>query len=206
MTFPNETELAVGTHLDTEIKKVSGLTYILNYVNQDEQENLLNIIDKQKWIIKDNRRVQEYGYKYDYKNGYFASSTHLGILPDWAQTLAVRLAKDGFITNPPDQVIINEYQPGQGIVSHRDCIPCFGHTIITLSLGSECVIKFTNPQSREYANILLQPGSLLIFQGEARYLWEHGITACKRDQYQGREIIRKRRVSLVFREILFPYK
>lgn len=206
MAFQNETEFTSKTSIDSEIKKVSGLTYIPDYIKLDEQNLLSETIDVQKWSIKSQRRIQEYGYKYDYKNGAFASSTYLGALPDWTQTIATRLYNDGLMGNMPEQVIVNEYQPGQGIISHIDCIPCFGNTIITLSLGSDCVMNFTHSQTKEKAKILLKPGSLLIFQGEARYVWEHGIAECNRDNYKGKEFVRTRRVSLTFREILFPYK
>jgi|ERR687885_1708448 alkylated DNA repair dioxygenase AlkB len=206
MAFPNNTELAVESSLDSEIKKVSGLTYIPDYINRDDQTRLIEIIDQQEWSIKTQRRVQEYGYKYDSENGSFVSSTYLGALPDWAQNIATRISEDSFMANVPEQVIVNEYQPGQGIVSHLDCIPCFGNTIITLSLGSACVMDFTHSQTKEEAKVLLQPGSLLIFKKEARYIWKHGIAACHQDKYNNREFIRNRRVSLTFREVLFPYK
>lgn len=206
MEFPNKLELAIENYRDSEIKKVPGLVYIPNYLKKDDQDDLIQVIDQQKWSIKEHRKIQEYGYKYDYQDGTFVASTHLGTLPDWAQSIAVRLAKDGLIRNVPDQVIVNEYQPGQGIVSHTDCIPCFGNTIITLSLGSDCVMNFTHAQTSEEAKILLQIGSLLIFKGEARYGWQHGISACHQDNYKGREFMRSRRVSMTFREVLFPYK
>ncbi|AFZ18602.1 alpha-ketoglutarate-dependent dioxygenase AlkB [Allocoleopsis franciscana] len=206
MEFPNKAELTIDNYQDCEIKKVSGIVYISNYLNKDEQDNLIRIIDQQDWSIKDQRRIQEYGYKYDYKDGSFVASTHLGNLPDWAQNVAVRLAEDGFMVNVPEQVIVNEYQPGQGIVSHTDCIPCFGNTIITLSLGSECVMNFTHSQTQKEVGILLQAGSLLIFKGEARYIWKHGIVPRKRDNYKGRIFMRTRRISMTFREVLFPYK
>lgn len=206
MEFPKKPELAIENYRDSEIKKVPGLAYIPNYLKKDEQDDLLQVIDRQKWSIKEERKILEYGYKYDYRNGFFVSSNYLGALPDWAQSIAVRLAKDGLMVNVPDQVIINEYQPGQGIVSHTDCIPCFGNTIMTLSLGSDCVINFTHSQTKEEAKILLQPGSLLIFKGEARYSWEHGIIACQRDNYKGKEFIRFRRISMTFRQVLFPYR
>lgn len=206
MAFLNETEWAVENRLDFQIKKVSGLNYITDYIKEDEQNYLLENIDQQDWSIKANRRIQEYGYKYDYKNGFFVSSTYLGVLPDWAENIANRLFRDGLMANVPDQVIVNEYQPGQGIISHIDCIPCFGNTIITLSLGSACVMNFTHSQTKEEAKILLEPGSLIIFQGGARYIWEHSISACNRDNYKGREFVRNRRVSMTFREVLFPYK
>lgn len=206
MEFLNDTDLAVELYRDAEIKKVSGLTYIPDYIKRNEQTHLIEIIDRQKWSIKEQRKIQEYGYKYDYQDGSFVASTHLGTLPNWAQSIAVRLAEDGLMVNIPDQVIVNEYQPGQGIVSHTDCIPCFGNTIVTLSLGSDCVMNLTHSQTQEEAKILLQPGSLLIFKGKARYIWHHGIIACQRDKYQGREFMRTRRVSMTFREVLFPYK
>lgn len=206
MEFPNKAELAIENYRDSEITKVPGLVYIPNYLNKEEQDDLIEMIDQQVWSIKDQRKIQEYGYKYDYKDGSFAASTHLGSLPDWAQSIAVRLAEDGLMINIPDQVIVNEYQPGQGIVSHTDCIPCFGNTIVTLSLGCDCVMNLTHYQTQEEAKILLQPGSLLIFKGKARYRWQHGIIACKQDNYQGREFMRVRRVSITFREVLFPYK
>lgn len=172
----------------------------------DEQNQLLAIIDQQEWSTKTNRRVQHYGYQYDYKNGAFASSAYLGALPDWAQNLAEKFYRDGIVPKKFDQLIVNEYQPGQGIVSHIDCIPCFGNTIVTLSLGSTCVMDFTHPQTGEQAQVLLQPGSLLVFQQDARYVWQHGILSQKQDSYQGKEFMRGRRVSLTFREVFFPYK
>jgi alkylated DNA repair dioxygenase AlkB len=206
MLFQNKDELALESYLDSEITKISGLTYIPDYINIDEQSELLAIIDQQSWSIRTGRRIQHYGYQYDYKNGSLASSTYLGALPDWAQSIASRLANDGLMANVPDQLIVNEYQPGQGIVRHIDCIPCFGNTIVTLSLGSPCVMDFTHSQTKEEAKLLLQPGSLLVFHEAARYVWQHGIAERDREQYNGREFVRTRRVSLTFREVLFPYK
>ena len=206
MVFPSKSMLAVETSLNSEIQKISGLTYIPDFIEGNEQARLLEIIDQQQWSIKEQRRLQEYGYKYDFEKGSFVSSSYLGNLPDWIQSVAQRLFEDGLIANVPDQVIVNEYQPGQGIVSHIDCIPCFGNTIIILSLGSACVMSFTHSKTHEEVKILLQPGSLLISQEEARYSWWHGISASQKDDYKGQEVVRKRRISLTFREVLFPYK
>ena len=50
----------------------------------------------------------------------------LGELPEWLDNIAGRLYRDKLFKIKPDQAIINEYNPGQGITSHIDCIPCFG--------------------------------------------------------------------------------
>jgi alkylated DNA repair dioxygenase AlkB len=206
MSSFNDTESTLKGYREADIGKIPGLTYISDYINEREQTQLLGNIERREWSIKAQRRVQQYGYQYDYKNGEFSSSRYLGELPDWLDQIARRFCKDGLTSRIPDQVIINEYEPGQGIVGHIDCIPCFGNTIITLSLGSACLMEFFHPQTQEQAKILVEPGSLVVFQKAARYVWEHGIAERDRDMYQGREIVRTRRISLTFREILFPYK
>ncbi len=206
MLSPDETELGLEANLESDAIQIPGLTYLPHYITVDEQNKLINIIDQQEWSTKLRRRVQHYGYRYDYKNGSLASSSYLGDLPNWAGGIAKRLSDDGLTTKVPDQVIINEYEPGQGITSHVDCVPCFGKTIISLSLGSSCVMNFTHSQIKQKASILLLPRSLVVMQGAARYEWQHSIAARKKDKYKGRELVRTRRVSMTFREVLFPYK
>jgi hypothetical protein len=53
----------------------------------------------------------------------------LGRLP------ADRLLSDGMTPEPFDQMLVNEYLPGQGISSHRDYEP-YGRTVVSLSLLS----------------------------------------------------------------------
>jgi alkylated DNA repair dioxygenase AlkB len=201
-----ELDLEIETPLSFNLSRVPGLSYFPDYINSNDEQQLLEIINQQLWSTKEQRRIQEYGYKYDYYKGSFASSTYLGSLPDWLQGIATRIFQDGLMAQVPDQVIVNEYLPGQGIISHIDCIPCFGNTIITLSLKSECVMLWTQLKSRETVKIRLQPRSLLIFQGEARYHWEHGIPIMNPDNIPNHEQVNHRRVSLTFREVLFPYK
>jgi alkylated DNA repair dioxygenase AlkB len=201
----NETKQDVDTS-EFNRGKISGLQYIHDYIDSATQNQLLTMIDQQEWSTKLKRRVQHYGYRYDYKKGLLASSSYLGSLPNWLTSLAEQLFSDRLTAIIPDQVIINEYEPGQGIAHHTDCVPCFGNTIISLSLGSPCVMDFIHSQTQEKLPILLSPGSIIVMQGNARYNWQHGIKARKKDKYEGRELLRTRRVSITFREVLFPYK
>lgn len=203
------TKLDVRNLSNSDVIAIPGLTYIPNYVNVDEQNQLLNVIDQQVWSlesIESKRRIQQHGYRYDYKNDILVSVSCLGSLPDWAQNIAKRLYSDRVTKTPLDQLTVNEYEPGQGLRSHVDCVTCFGNTIITLSLGSSYVMEFTHYHTKEKREILLLAGSLLVLQGEARYVWQHSVIPRYKDIYQGREFVRTRRVSLTFREALFPYK
>lgn len=103
-----------------------------------------------------------------------------------------------------DQVIVNEYQPGQGISAHVDCVPCFGPVVAAISLGSACVMDFTHPTDGKKAAVHLAPGSLCVMTGPARYDWRHSIAARKSDPGAGARIPRSRRVSVTFRTVLSP--
>lgn len=206
MLSPNESKLDLTTTLEADSIEIPGLTYVPEYITFEEQNQLIHAIDKQEWSMKLKRRVQHYGYRYDYKNGSLASANYLGALPDWAEHIASRLFNDKLTEKAFDQLIVNEYQPGQGIISHVDCVPCFGNTIISLSLGSPCLMDFTHSQTQQKLSLLLSPGSLVVMHKEARYLWQHGIAPRKKDKYKGTEITRTRRISMTFREVLFPYK
>lgn len=192
--------------------KIPGLSYIPDYITADDHNQLLDIIDGQIWSTELKRRVQHYGYKYKYKKRSVDTALYLGALPNLVVSIAKRFYRDGLAEKEFDQVIINEYQPGQGIASHVDCVDCFADTIVSLSLGSVCVMEFTpikpstggTPVQQQKIPLLLSPRSLLILKGAARYNWQHGIAARKKDKYEGAEFARSRRVSLTFRKVLLP--
>ena len=45
---------------------ISGLQYIPDFIARDEESALIANIDEQPWLNDLKRRVQHYGYKYDY--------------------------------------------------------------------------------------------------------------------------------------------
>jgi|SRR4028118_1425327 Alkylated DNA repair protein len=191
-----------------QANSIIGFQYISDYITQYHHNLLIQQIDTQPWLTDLKRRVQHYGYKYDYKAKAINQSLHLGDLPDWLLNLAQRLHYDNLISELPDQVIVNEYLPGQGISPHIDCVPCFTDTIISLSLGSPCVMEFKNTNT---IPVLLEPRSLVVLKDDARYKWTHSIPARKIDKFpkaglsgQANEqrITRERRISLTFRKVI----
>ncbi len=181
---------------------IPGCFYIPDFIDAAEEAALLYNIDAQDWSREFSRRVQHHGFRYDYKARNISETSRPGDLPLWLQAYCLNLFKMGWFQQVPDQIIVNEYQPSQGIASHIDCIPCFAGTIASLSLGSNCVMDFVQEKDGRKTSILLEPRSLLILRDEARYRWKHGIAARKTDRHGDLRILRGRRVSLTFRNVI----
>ncbi|MEQ1843714.1 MAG: alpha-ketoglutarate-dependent dioxygenase AlkB, partial [Verrucomicrobiales bacterium] len=188
--------------VETTLTAIPGLRLCRAFLTNAQMARLLAAVDREAWRSDLSRRVQHYGYRYDYKKRTVDREDYLGPLPDWMAPLAQRIADEGFMAAVPDQVIVNEYFPGQGIAPHIDCEPCFGPTIVSVSLGSDCVMDFTHVTSNQTHSLLLAEGSLLALEGAARYFWKHGIAKRKSDVVDGEKQFRERRVSLTFRNVV----
>lgn len=187
---------------ESNMAKIVGLKYVPEFITKEEHQSLWQTINKERWLSDLKRRVQHYGWKYDYKARSIDYSMFLGELPSWAKPIADRLFQFGFLPEVPDQLIINEYQTGQGIANHVDCEPCFGGTIISVSLGSNCVMDFINLKTKEKIDVMLESRSLVILSGEARYNWTHGIASRKSDNFNGIKSERKLRISMTYRNVI----
>ena len=177
---------------------IQGLVYLPGVLTPEEQVKVLAEIDKMPWQDDLKRRVQHYGYKYDYKARAVNRSMYVGRLPPFAIEVVQQLMSHGLISGFPDQLIVNEYQAGQGISAHVDCEPCFKDTIVTVSLGSTYEMDFISLESREVCSTLLEPGSALVLGRAGRYQWMHRIRARKSDH----GVPRGRRVSLTYRNVI----
>ena len=71
----------------------------------------------------------------------------LGSLPTFCQPLLEKLKP--LLPHSPDQLIINEYEPGQGISHHVDKTTFFKDGIVSLSLSSDCTMEFKNRATKE---------------------------------------------------------
>ena len=176
---------------------IPGLRYVPGYLDAAAHDTLLAAVDTGPWRDFGERRAQIYGYSYHYTKG---GVYRVEDLPLWAQELATRLERDGLMPVLADQLIVNDYAAGQGIPAHVDA-PLFTDTVVSISLGSSCVMEFTDEIGRSEQQFL-EPMSALVIGGEARQEWRHAIPARKSDEWLGREWPRSRRVSLTFRTML----
>jgi alkylated DNA repair dioxygenase AlkB len=172
--------------------------YYPDLLSAAEQQEVLAKVDSGDWQDEIKRRVQHYGYKYNYDTHRIDPSMYVGPLPPFAVVLSQRMLALRLISELPDQLIVNEYKVGQGIAAHIDCEECFDDTIATISLGSVYAMDLIHATTRESHEINLDLGSCLVFSGPARMFWKHGIRRRKTDH--GRP--RGRRVSLTFRNVI----
>jgi alkylated DNA repair dioxygenase AlkB len=185
--FPIET-------LKSNAPTIPGLRYLPNHISTESERNLIAAIDAESWNTAWQRRRQLYGADYGKSEGAPRP------IPAWGQELATQLLAEGITPRPFDQMLVNEYLPGQGISMHRD-YQTFDDTVVSLSLLSTCVMDFRQVESGEQESMLLEPRSLLILSGESRHQWQHGIASRKNDTWQGRKLPRGRRLSVTFRTV-----
>lgn len=183
-----------------------GLRFIKDFITEEEEKQLIKSIDESKWSTTLNRRTQQYGYEYNYSSTK-SRPLKTRIIPEIIQKIV--LAKMRTSVKPragkwgddePNQCIINEYLPGQGIAPHTDHTKFFGDTICSLSLLSGCTMKFT--LGKETRSVYLPPRSLVILEDDVRWKWKHEIERHRTDNVNGTIISRSRRVSITFRQYM----
>ena len=185
----------------------NGLHYAPDFITQEEQAELVKRVDQMPWQTTLKRRVQHYGYLYDYQARTILPKHYLGPLPDFLQPLADRLfSQTGLFESTlfsatPVQCIINEYRGNQGIAWHSDALT-FGPAIATVSLLESWHMEFHPRYDRNIVHgerdSLLEVGSCLVMTGDSRYKWCHSIPRVSREK-DG--TARGRRISLTFRTL-----
>ena len=186
-----------------DAESVPGLHFVEGFLTPAEQAYCVQRIDaaEGEWRNDLSRRVQHYGWRYDYKARAITLDMHLGALPDWLAQVAQKLYDEtDLFDRVPEQVIINEYLPGQGIATHIDH-PGFGPTVCTISLLDDWEMDFSE-NWKDKTPALLQKGSCVLLTGPARDTWQHGIAPRKSEPLDSGRRPRKRRLSLTFRTVL----
>ena len=190
------------TRPETEL--IPGLTYLKDFITKEEEKALLAEIDGSQWDGDNkSRRTQQFGYGFHWRNRHSNALLPLPAPRDQMPTAARELLKRlGQHIELPEfhQCIVNDYVGGQGIKPHRDR-EFFGDLVLGISLLEPVVMDFKCIRRNEVRALLLEPRSVLVMQGEARWHWQHGITSAPKVLYRGQHFSRGRRASLTFRTI-----
>jgi alkylated DNA repair dioxygenase AlkB len=184
-------QLATGAN---RTQGVNRLTLRANYIDAAEEADLLVHVDSGQWDTEWRRRVQRYGLGY----GTSMKRAVVGPFPEWLIPLARRVGADAGFERFPDNSVINEYLPGQGIAAHKD-YSTFGPKVACVSLGSDVLLDFISEDRKTKIPVLVPARSLWIIEGDAREKWLHGIAPRLSDVVDGVKRARGRRISITFR-------
>ncbi|XP_016912340.2 alkylated DNA repair protein alkB homolog 8 isoform X1 [Apis cerana] len=183
----------------------SGIKLIEDFITEEEEKMLLSTITWNNEELSDlkHRKVKHFGYEFQYDTNKVDLDKPIIPIPKNYQFLQILFKQYHNVPYEYDQLTINHYLPGQGIPSHIDTHSVFEDSILSLSLGSACIMNFKKENKK--ASLFLPPRSLLIMSGEARYAWSHGICPRHNDIVQTSNGIttqsRGTRVSFTFRKV-----
>ncbi|KAJ5748389.1 uncharacterized protein N7511_010085 [Penicillium nucicola] len=198
--------------MDIETVRIEGLPdgafYISDFVSEDEESWLVQKVlsaPQPRWTQLSHRRLQTWPSPLTKNNTLIACP-----LPSWLESVIGPRLRDLAIFNDaphqaPNHVLVNEYQPGQGIMPHEDGAAYYP-LVATISLGAPIVFDIYEKQNTKGAGtapdetvpiggpkpkhrILQERRSLLITRGEMYTEFLHGIAEVTRDEDLGPDSI-----------------
>uniref|UniRef100_J3NA01 Fe2OG dioxygenase domain-containing protein n=1 Tax=Oryza brachyantha TaxID=4533 RepID=J3NA01_ORYBR len=205
---------------------VRGLWLCAAFLSADEQSRLLTAIRREGWFCDAQNQAMRFG---DLPSWIIELSSLIheaicvgdvnvgsGVELENEDEDACPLPSDLLWREPLfDQLIANRYEPGEGICAHVDLMR-FDDGIAIVSLESPCVMHFSRteqevavcdaPKTQDESTkipVYLNPGSLVVMSGDARYLWKHEINRKPGAQHWGgRELEQQIRTSITLRKLL----
>ncbi|EPY52537.1 2 OG-Fe(II) oxygenase superfamily protein Ofd2 [Schizosaccharomyces cryophilus OY26] len=144
------------------IESIPGLSYYPNRLPPDLQNQIANALPDSLFSDMNSGR-----------------QLHLYVpFPEPMQSLNKYLPSE-FLSNvwkdqPAEASIIQVYNPGDGIIPHKD-LDMFADGVAIYSFFSDITMVFTLPSQKLKCDVRLQKGSLVIMYGPARYQWLHEI-------------------------------
>lgn len=152
---------------------VKDIFYVPDAISSETSDWILRCIDcyNDMWTVLRTRRLQCWG-----------DDRHLAA---WLADISSCLMTTGVFddSRAPNHVLINRYEPSEGIMHHVDG-PLYFNRVAILSLESSCVMTFRKKLKpteigEEYDgdlfSVILLPSSLLIFSDDAYEHYTHGI-------------------------------
>ncbi|WBW73542.1 histone H2A dioxygenase Ofd2 [Schizosaccharomyces osmophilus] len=153
---------SVSSWTQVPIESISGLSYYPNWLPPDLQNQIANVLPESLFSDTNSGR-----------------QLHLYVpFPEPIQRLNKYLPSE-FLSDiwrdqPAEASIIQVYNPGDGIIPHKD-LDMFADGVAIYSFFSDITMVFTLPSQKLKCDVRLQKGSLVVMHGPARYQWLHEI-------------------------------
>jgi alkylated DNA repair protein alkB family protein 8 len=103
LTRTDFTETKTNLTVDT----IPGLTYLDDFITNEEETRLVNYIDSMPWSTKISRRTQHYGFEYDYNSKTVSKETETPPIPKVFAEIIDRLLSQSLITERPNHALVN---------------------------------------------------------------------------------------------------
>ena len=163
------------------VERPEGLSYQADFISTEEDEALLAFVrglDFREVTMRGypaKRRTVQFGVRYELDRRHVEPTQPI---PHEILPLRDRCAAAAGVT--PElfvELLATRYPAGAGIGWHRDA-PQFGSVVAGISLATACTMKFRKKIGDTWAryDLLLEPRSLYVLAGAARWQWQHGIT------------------------------
>lgn len=179
---------------------VPGLLFYPDFISESMEAELINEIDSQTWVVDYDRRLQYYGYRNELETPYNLIQFPVA-MPPLIYNLSKDLVEQQIVSVQPDQVIVNEYAPGEGLRPHKDR-NYFENQICGVNLGSGCIMRFIKIAGGDVVDVEMPRRSVYVMQDDARYKWNHSVPARKKDTIDGNLKHRERRLSITYRKVI----
>lgn len=159
------------------------IVLVENFLSAEEEVEVLSHIKPLDNYKKGKKRnsIRRYGKPY-YRNGVISE-----IIPDHLLVVAKKMMEEKFVPSMAEHVTINEYYPGENLISAHIDNEESGELITVVSLLADTTMIFKR-KGEDDREILLPGRSLLQLKGEMRWKWTHETTPVTSTRY-----------SLVFR-------
>eukprot|EP01065_Artemidia_motanka_P010513 TRINITY_DN1557_c1_g1_i2.p1 TRINITY_DN1557_c1_g1~~TRINITY_DN1557_c1_g1_i2.p1 ORF type:complete len:612 (+),score=171.50 TRINITY_DN1557_c1_g1_i2:171-1838(+) len=202
-----------------------GLVYRPNFLTGDEEQQLVQRLDEHGWDTDLSRRTIQFGFKFEHR---IDALLRADPIPQWLDYILRRVVDEGYMDTVANQVIVNEYRPGQHFINPHSDRHCFGEKVVTISACDSWSMVWINARDRIAADAqtvpqgssllaLLERRSIAVFGGsgrqqlnvpgskggaQSRWKWLHGISKATHDfdAYMN-AVPRTRRVSLTLRNV-----
>lgn len=187
------TQLALvpGALLPAPENLPDGFVYEPAFISEAEEAALLAEVATLDWRnfemhgVVAKRRVFSFGLNY----GPSRRNIEPGLpIPAWLQPLIARAAARFHLPREAiAAVLVNEYQPGAAIGWHRDA-PAY-EKVIGVSLGSSARFQLRpypdpkSPARPKPVELQVEPRSVYLISGVARWRWQHHIPPAKELRY-----------------------
>lgn len=174
---------------------VDGLHVQHRFLGEAATAALLADLTKYPFLPYPGKTCQEFGWN----TSFYIEHPTLPYLPPSLQRVGGQLFELGLLPRIPNYVLVNRYEPGQGIHPHVDD-PWYDDGIAVLSIGESALMGFAANASF-CGMTAFYDGTLMAMQREARYRWTH--TMFPDDGRYGESVLKRSRtrVAVTFRHV-----